>query len=122
MVERHIIRPSAGRMRPKTSESGIFSTKRKRPVSTSMLTRMLVPNPKNAFQSPGVHSTGRFISDVIDVMRPSYRSVARFDCFGACASESRTEAGHPISVSAEVHDASGTGHPASSQQPQKLKP
>src|SRR2546430_11846573 len=45
-------------MRPKTSESGIFRTKRNRPVSTSMLTRMLVPNPKNAFQSPGVHRTG----------------------------------------------------------------
>jgi hypothetical protein len=27
MVERHIISPSAGRMRPKTSESGIFSTR-----------------------------------------------------------------------------------------------
>src|SRR6476646_2190799 len=123
MVERHIIRPSAGRMRPKTSESDIFSTKRKRPVRTSMLTRMLVPNPKNAFQSPGVHSTGRFISDAIDVMRPTYRSMARLDCFGARASaKSQGEAGHPFSVSAEVHDARGMGHPASSQQPQKLKP
>ena len=45
-------------MRPNTSESGIFSTKRKSPVSTSILTRMLVPKPKNAFQSPGVHNTG----------------------------------------------------------------
>src|SRR4249920_116717 len=85
MVEKHIIRPSAGRMRPKTSESGIFSTKRKRPVSTSMFTRMLVPNPKNAFQSPGVHRAGRFISDVIDVMKPSYRSMARLDLFLARA-------------------------------------
>jgi hypothetical protein len=42
---------------------------------------MLVPKPKNAFQSPGVHRTGRFISDVIDVMKPSYRSMARFDFF-----------------------------------------
>src|SRR5712691_4046700 len=58
MVERHIISPSAGRMRPKTSESGIFSTNRNRPVSTSMLTRILVPKPKNAFQSPGVHIAG----------------------------------------------------------------
>ena len=32
-------------MRPNTSESGIFSTKRNSPVSTSMLTRMLVPKP-----------------------------------------------------------------------------
>ena len=38
--------------------SGIFSTKRNRPVSTSMLTRMLVPKPNNAFQSPGVHKAG----------------------------------------------------------------
>ena len=45
-------------MRPNTRESGIFSTKRSRPVSISMLTRMLVPNPKNAFQSPGVHKAG----------------------------------------------------------------
>ena len=45
-------------MRPNTSESGIFSTKRNSPVSTSILTRILVPKPKNAFQSPGVHNTG----------------------------------------------------------------
>src|SRR5580704_2646446 len=45
-------------MRPNTSSSGIFSTKRSRPVSTSMLTRMLVPKPKNAFQSPGTQSFG----------------------------------------------------------------
>ncbi len=45
-------------MRPNTSESGIFSTNLSRPVSTSILTRMLVPNPKNAFQSPGVHKSG----------------------------------------------------------------
>ncbi len=45
-------------MRPKTRLSGIFSTKRSRPVSTSMLTRMLVPKPKKAFQSPGVHKAG----------------------------------------------------------------
>src|SRR5690242_904018 len=46
-------------MRPNTSWSGILSTKRKRPVRTSMLTRMLVPNPKKAFQSPGVQMVGR---------------------------------------------------------------
>src|ERR1700760_982301 len=45
-------------MRPNTRLSGILSTKRNSPVSTSMLTRMLVPKPKNAFQSPGVQSTG----------------------------------------------------------------
>jgi hypothetical protein len=50
-----------------------------------MFTRMLVPNPKNAFQSPGVHRAGRFISDVIDVMKPSYRSRARLDLFLARA-------------------------------------
>src|SRR5258707_259980 len=46
-------------MRPKTSASGIFSTNRNRPVSTNMLTRILVPKPKKAFQSPGAHKTGR---------------------------------------------------------------
>src|SRR5262245_24542174 len=54
----HIMSPVAGRMRPKTRSSGIFRTKRKSPLKTSRLTRMLVPNPKNAFQSPGVHSAG----------------------------------------------------------------
>src|ERR1700687_5778192 len=78
MVERHIISPSAGRMRPNTSESGIFSTKRNSPVSTSMLTRMLVPNPKNAFQSPGVHKVGRVVPDVIAVITRSYRSRVRY--------------------------------------------
>ena len=53
------MRPIAGRMRPKTSASGIFSTNRNRPVSTSMLTRILVPKPKKAFQSPGAHKIGR---------------------------------------------------------------
>ena len=45
-------------MRPNTRKSGIFSTNRNSPVSTSMLTRMLVPKPKKAFQSPGVHNAG----------------------------------------------------------------
>src|SRR6266704_44458 len=51
-------------MRPNTSSSGIFSTKRNRPVSTSMLTRMLWPKPKKAFQSPGTHSFGLVLSVV----------------------------------------------------------
>src|ERR1700743_3358321 len=45
-------------MRPNTSESGIFSTKRRTPVSTSILPRILGPKPKKAFQSPGVHKAG----------------------------------------------------------------
>src|SRR6516165_4923849 len=45
-------------MRPNTRLSGIFRTKRSNPVRTSMLTRMLVPKPKNAFQSPDVQSAG----------------------------------------------------------------
>src|SRR5205823_1099164 len=45
-------------MRPNTSSSGILSTKRNKPVSTSRLTRMLVPKPNSAFQSPGVHNAG----------------------------------------------------------------
>ena len=58
-------------MRPNTSESGIFSTKRNRPVSTSMLTRMLVPKPKKAFQSVAVHSTGLRVVAVIVARLPS---------------------------------------------------
>src|SRR6478672_6824773 len=65
-------------MRPKTSESGIFNTNRNKPVSTSMLTRILVPNPKNAFQSPAVHKAGRFISDAVADIICSYRSGTRF--------------------------------------------
>src|SRR5262245_48846843 len=58
-------------MRPNTSESGILSTKRKRPVSTSMLTRMLVPNPKKAFQSPAVQMVGRRALSVVIVIARS---------------------------------------------------
>ena len=60
-------------MRPNTSESGILRTKRSSAVSVSMLTRMLVPKPKNAFQSPGVHRIGlpdiASVSDVL-IARP----------------------------------------------------
>src|ERR1035437_7129174 len=64
-------------MRPNTSVSGIFSTKRNSPVSTSMLTRMLVPKPKNAFQSPGVHNTGSLRETLFEYrsapsLRPGY--------------------------------------------------
>ena len=48
----------AGRIRPKTISSGTFRTKRSRAVNVSKLTRMLVPKPKNAFQSPGTQSFG----------------------------------------------------------------
>ena len=61
-------------MRPKTSASGIFSTKRSRPVSTSTLTRMLVPNPKKAFQSPGTQRRslrGAVIAEVCMAPLPS---------------------------------------------------
>jgi hypothetical protein len=37
----------------------------------------LVPNPKNAFQSPAVHKAGRFISDAVAVIICSYRSGTR---------------------------------------------
>src|SRR3546814_10440943 len=46
---------TAGRIRPKMIGSGSLRTNRNRPVSTSTLTRILVPKPKKAFQSPGVH-------------------------------------------------------------------
>src|SRR5580693_3343320 len=61
-------------MRPNTSASGIFSTKRSRPVSTSMLTRILVPKPKKAFQSPGTQSLGLKVVSAMSfspVSRPS---------------------------------------------------
>ena len=59
------MRPSAGKMRPKTIEFGILITNRNSPVSTSMLTRMLVPKPKKALKSPVVHKRGR--NPVVDV-------------------------------------------------------
>src|SRR5271165_2632066 len=71
----NIIRPVAGRMRPKTRLSGIFKTNRSSPVSVSRLTRILVPNPKNAFQSPGTHSFG-FI--IVMVLWPFFASL---DCW-----------------------------------------
>src|SRR5260221_8170282 len=93
-------------MRPKTSESGIFNTNRNKPVSTSILTRILAPNPKNAFQSPAVHKAGRFISDAVAVIICSYRSGTRLQitrrAFRAPA-DRKGEAGHPIS-DREVHD------------------
>ena len=64
-------------MRPNTSESGIFSTKRNRPVSTSMLTRMLVPKPKKAFQSPGVQSFGLDVAVVAHVPLPVMRCMRK---------------------------------------------
>src|SRR3954464_13893601 len=57
-------------MRPNTIESGILSTKRKSPVSPSMLRRMWVPKPKNAFQSPGVHKAGRYVVVCMDPLPP----------------------------------------------------
>src|SRR3984957_9959811 len=72
------MRPIAGRMRPNTSESGIFSTNRNKPVSTSMLTRILVPKPKKAFQSPGAHKIGR--KPAVDVVVV----IARSSSWRAC--------------------------------------
>src|SRR5262245_26482218 len=45
-------------MRWKMMSVGICSTNCSSPVSTRRLTRMLVPKPKKAFQSPGVQSLG----------------------------------------------------------------
>ncbi len=72
---RHSISPVAGRMRPKTSESGIFSTKRSSPVKVSTLTRILVPKPKKAFQSPGTQIFGfaAMVATVV-VIAPSFRN------------------------------------------------
>jgi hypothetical protein len=70
-MDKHIIMPAAGKIRPKTSSSGIFNTKRSKAVSVSMLTRILVPNPKKAFQSPGTQILGvvAFILLVSDLLR-----------------------------------------------------
>src|SRR5689334_7960685 len=68
-------------MRPNTIESGILSTKRNRPVSTSMLTRMLVPKPKNAFQSVIVQTFGRKILVSVMLIARSCRMPARFESF-----------------------------------------
>src|SRR5215470_16550079 len=69
------MRPVAGRMRWNTIWSGILSTKRRRPLSTSRLTRMLVPKPKNAFQSPRVQSAG--FTAVVAVIVAPFFSFAR---------------------------------------------
>jgi hypothetical protein len=67
---------------------------------------MLVPNPKNAFQSPAVHKAGRFVSDAIGVMTrsspikaPSQPARSPRSCLG----ELEGEAGHPDPEIAEVH-------------------
>jgi len=51
-VDKHSIRPVAGKIRANTRLSGILRTKRSREVRVSKLTRMFVPKPKNALQSP----------------------------------------------------------------------
>src|SRR5260370_22986021 len=112
-------------MRPKTSESGIFSTNRKRPVSTSMLTRRVGPNPKNAFQSPAVHNTGRFISDTVAVIVCSYRSEARFQSARRAFARRqgcKGEAGRPDLETAEVHDDSRLETSGSMANAQNVKP
>src|SRR5216683_6757420 len=103
MVLRNSIRPVAGRMRPNTSSSGIFSTKRSSPVSTSMLTRMLVPKPKNAFQSPGTHSLGVVLA-VVTAMSLSFWLTADAGSMQMLA---------PRSASADCRDDIGRApHPA----------
>ncbi len=68
-------------MRPNTRSSGIFSTKRSSAVSVSMLTRMLVPKPKNAFQSPlrpqGWFECRRLSHDFPLCLKPSFARVGR---------------------------------------------
>src|SRR5215470_4105541 len=102
-------------MRPKTSGSGIFNTNRNKPVSTSILTRILVPNPKNAFQSPAVHKAGRFISDAVAVITCSYRSGTRFQIARRAFALRQTVKEKPDIRSriVEVHDDPSSRHPAS---------
>src|SRR6516225_3463778 len=67
-------------MRPNTSVSGIFNTKRSSPVSTNMLTKILVPKPKKAFQSPALHNLGRKSTAVVMCALPSSGSLHRYCC------------------------------------------
>src|SRR5258707_22537 len=91
---------------PMKSESGIFNTNRNKPVSTSILTRILVPNPKTAFQSPAVHKAGRFISDAVAVIICSHRSGTRFQIARCAFAPRQTVKEKPDIRSriAEVHD------------------
>src|SRR6202012_5551911 len=66
MVLMHLIMPAAGRMCLKTMSSGIFNTKRSSALSVRRLTRMLVPKPKKAFQSPGTQILGLAMMLVMD--------------------------------------------------------
>jgi hypothetical protein len=54
----HIIMPAAGRILWNTNSGGIFRTKRSKPDKVRRLTRIFVPNPKKAFQSPGTQIFG----------------------------------------------------------------
>src|SRR4051812_987592 len=67
----HIIIPAAGRMRLKTSQSGIWRTKRSSALRVNRLTRMLVPKPKKAFQSPGTQSNGLPVKDGSEDFEPA---------------------------------------------------
>src|SRR3974390_876767 len=79
-------------MRPNTTSSGIFSTNRNRPVSTSMLTRMLVPKPKKAFKSPAVNKFGRNSEvDVVALMARSPSSYSSRTRSGGRAGPQRRE-------------------------------
>jgi hypothetical protein len=80
-----------------------------------MLTRILVPNPKNAFQSPAVHNTGRFISDTVAVIVCSYRSEA-FKALGArsrAGRAAREKPDVPISKPRRFMTIRDSRHPAS---------
>src|SRR6516164_1753438 len=72
-------------MRPNTRESGIFSTERSKPVRTNMLTRILVPKPKNAFQSPEVQREGPRAGWVASFMVLPLAGRAKFMCSGVAA-------------------------------------
>src|SRR5947208_1286637 len=72
-----------------------------------MLTRILVPNPKNAFQSPAVHTTPGALSR----MRSPSSSAPidqRLDSNGSARVRAppgcKGEAGHPDLETAEIHD------------------
>src|SRR4051812_14440681 len=92
--------PVAGKTRPKTRSSGIFSTKRRSAVRVSRLTRILVPNPKKAFQSPGTQSLG--LAAAVVVMGLSL----------VVLSDSSSDAGADSDLRNRGVDAGRVSHPA----------
>src|ERR1022692_6717 len=95
MVLMHIIRPAAGKMRLKTRSVGICKTNRSNPVSVSRLTRMLVPKPKKAFQSPGTQIFGFVFSMALSPSADDLNSITANPIFRILRGEDPGGVRHP---------------------------